>query len=215
MMLTSKLWITYVFFLVFSIAYLHIYPLQVYAAIWNFDLARGVFCSAFGCLTQIFAFTMFGAVLSVVLMTYWIVRQEGNKIRYIPLALGVAYIATISTTMWYEQLYANVWDAAHHASTWYVFYYMNPDTFLYVVMVMSLVLVAYPWMRRANLKFVAVFALLTVVFFAAWYEVGFGYPVESPLFYFLNGASRIASHLAISFTVAGKRQFKLHAPHRE
>jgi autotransporter translocation and assembly factor TamB len=73
---------------------------------------------------------------------------------------------------------------------------------------MSLLLVAYPWMRRANLKIVAALALLTVVFFGAWYAIGFGFPTTSGLAYFLNGASRVSSQLAVSFTVAGKLKLR-------
>lgn len=200
----SKLWIPFVFFLVFSVALLWWYPLQVYSAIFGLNLSQGEFVGSNG-QSEIFAFTIVGAIMSLALMTYWILKQEGNKIKYAPVALTVAYIATISITMWYEQLYVNLWDAANGSSYWYHFYYSDPVRLLYVVMDMSLLIVAYPWMKRANVKFVAAVSLLTVFFFAAWYETGLGFPTSSTLAYFLNAASRISSQLTISVTVAGER----------
>jgi len=198
-----KLWIPYVLLLLVSIGFLWWYPLQVFQAIWGFSLSQGEFVGSNG-QSQIFAFSIIGGIISLVLMTYWILRQEEKKVKYFPIALAVAYICTISITMWYEQVYANLWDYANHTMYWYNFY-TNPPKLLQVIIDMSLLLAAYPWMSRANLKFVLWFTALIAVFFLLWYATGLGFPTTSSFAYFLNGASRISSQLGVAVTVTPSR----------
>jgi len=106
--------------------------------------------------------------------------------------------------MWYEQVYANLWDAANHTAFWFDVY-TNPTKLLLVIMDMGLLLVAYPWMKRANIKLVLSCTLLTSLFFALWFGIGFGFPTNSPLTYFLNGASRIVSQLAVASFVRSRK----------
>lgn len=199
----GKLWIPYILLLLISIGFLLWYPLQVFQAIWRFSLSKGEFVGSNG-QSQIFVFSIVGAIVSVVLMTYWILKQERNKLEYFPIAVAVAYVCTISITMWYEQVYANLWDFANHTMYWYNFY-TNPPKLLQVMVDMSLLFVAYPWMRRENIRWIISFATLTALFFLLWYATGFGFPTTSPAAYLLNGASRISSQLGVAVSVAPKR----------
>jgi MFS superfamily sulfate permease-like transporter len=183
-----------------GVVYFYWYPLQVLDAISGFNANNGSFDGSSGT-QQIFAFTVFSAVLSLMLMTYWITQQEAGRLRYVPVALLVAYIATISTTMWYEQLYANLWDLANKSSYWYDFYYLRPYKVVLTVVDMALLFVAYPWFRRDNIPKVALFSLLTLAMFIGWYAVGFGEPTSSAGAYFFNASSRIFSQAAIAVSV--------------
>ena len=134
-------------------------------------------------------------------MTVWIVRSERtSKWGNILVAVAVAYICTIAVTMWYEQIYANLWDLANHSTYWLIFYTFPPKMFQ-VIVDMSLVFVALPWMRRSNIKLVVLFSLITIGCFLAWFDTGFGFPASSELAYSLNGGSRIASQLAMALAV--------------
>jgi len=202
-MYEGKLWIPYILLLLFGIGFLWWYPLQVYDAIWGFDVARGEFIGSNG-QSQIFAFSIVAGILSLFLITYWIVNQEGRRIEYLPVALAVAYICTISVTMWYEQVFASLLDAANHSAYWFD-YYTYPPKLLQVIMDMGSLLVAYPWMKRANTKLVSTCVVLTALFFVLWFWIGFEFPTSSPFAYFLNGASRITSQLAIAVTVKSRK----------
>ncbi|MGI0081413.1 MAG: hypothetical protein ACRECH_17550 [Nitrososphaerales archaeon] len=139
---SRKFWIPYVLLLLLGVAFLYWYPEQILQAIGGFSFSQGAFVGSDG-KSQISAFSIARGILSFVLMTMWIVRQEAGRFRYLPIALTVSYICTISVTMWYEQVYANFWDIANHTSYWFVFY-TQPDKLLQVLIDMSFVLVAYP-----------------------------------------------------------------------
>lgn len=141
-------------------------------------------------------------------------KQEGGRSRYVPLALLVSYIATISTTMWYEQVYANPWDSANRSTYWYAFYYLDHYKLLLVVVDMSLLLVAYPWFRRQNLKLVVLFSALTLAMFLGWFAAGFQFPTDSAVAYFFNATSRLFSQIAIAVSVyPGRKVTKLTPQH--
>jgi hypothetical protein len=192
--------------LIGGIIWLWWYPLQVLQAIPKFNWAQGTFVGMTGT-SQILAFSLAGGLASLVLMTYWIMKSENFKLKSLPVALAVAYICTIAVTMWYEQLYANLWDMANHTNYW-LEYYVNPAKLLQVVIDMSLVFVAYPWMRRANIKLVILLSAVTIASFGAWFEIGFVFPTTSALAYFFNASSRIASQLAMAVTVLNKSPIK-------
>jgi len=193
------LFIPFALLLAFGVVWLYWYPLQVVQAITGFNWAEGAFVGSSG-QSQIFSFSIAGGALSLLLMTYWIYRQEGSRRASIPVALAVGYICTIAVTMWYEQVYANLWDLANGTAYWFNFY-ANPPKLLTVVVDMGLLFVAYPWMRRANLKLVTIFTLLTLAFFGLWYVTGYGFPTSSASAYLFNGGSRIFSGLAIATSV--------------
>ncbi len=157
--------------------------------------------------SQIFAFSLAGGLASLLLMTYWIMKSENFNLKSLPIALAVAYICTIAVTMWYEQLYANLWDIANHTNYWFE-YYARPFKLLEVVTDMGLVFVAYPWMRRSNIKLVILFSALSIASFGAWFETGFVFPTTSALAYFLNASSRISSQLAMAVSVFKRYQLK-------
>jgi len=194
-----NLWIPYILLLLVSVAILAWYPAQIIQAISGFSFTQGAFVGSDG-KSQIFAFTPLGAAMAVALMAFWISKQEGYRKRYIPIAILVAYICTISVTMWYEQIYASLWDYANHTSYWFTIY-SQPGKLLEVLVDMSLLLVALPWMRRGNLRLVGIFSGLTLLFFACWLATGFSFPTSSVPAYFFNGASRISSELAIAVSV--------------
>ena len=166
---------------------------------FGFNFSQGTFVGSNG-QSQIFSFTVAGAVLSMVLITLWIFRQEEKQGRYLPLTIVVAYICTISVTMWYEQIYAALSDSSNH-STYWLNLYSQPDKLTEVIIDMVLLFVAYPWMKRQNLKLVSIFALLTLGFFVGWYAIGFKFPITSALAYFFNAASSIKSQIAVALTV--------------
>ncbi|MDA4111680.1 MAG: hypothetical protein OK439_04025 [Thaumarchaeota archaeon] len=201
-----KLWIPYLLLLIVRVGFLAWYPEQVLNAITGFNSSQGSFIGSDG-RSQIFIFSIAGGVISFVLMTISIMIQQKNDPKYLPIALLVAYICTISVTMWYEQIYANLWDLANHTSYWFT-YYTEPGKLLQVLIDMSLLLVAYPWMKRANLKMVGVFSILTLVLFAGWFAIGYGFPTTSSLAYFFNGSSRICSQLAIAVSVLPQKSQK-------
>jgi hypothetical protein len=201
----------YTTLLVAAIAWLWWYPLQVIQAISGFSVKEGAFVGADGN-SQIFAFSIAGAIISFVLMSWWIFKKSKERKTWkgALTAVAVAYICTIAVTMWYEQIYANLWDLANHTTYWLDFY-TTPYKFLEVVVDMSLVFTALPWMRKSNSKWVVLFSCLTIGFFVIWFRIGFVFPTTSALAYFCNGASRISSQLAIAFSVfpGAKRQNNL------
>ena len=195
----AKLRIPFIMLLLISLAILSWYPTQLLQAIFGFNFSQGTFVGSSG-QSQIFSFTVADAALSMVLITLWIFRQEERKGRYLPLAIVVAYICTIPVTMWYEQVYAALSDLSNHSSYW-LNLYSQPDKLTEVIIDMGLLFVAYPLMKRQNLKLVSIFALLTLVFFAGWYAIGFEFPTTSAVAYFFNAASRITSQIAVALTV--------------
>jgi hypothetical protein len=199
-----RLWVPYLMLIAVSIILLYWYPLQLIAAIEG-SSSQGAFIAAEAS-NHVYYFTVAGAIISFVLVTLFILKQEKFRPSFIPLALAVAYITTISVATWYEQLYANIWDVYYHTDFWRAYYSVgSPPGYALVVIDMLLVLVAYPWMRRSNLRMVLLFVLLTLLSFAGWILVGYGTPNTSWLDYLLNSSSRIMSHLALAFTMRPSR----------
>jgi hypothetical protein len=184
---------------------LYWYPLDLLAVLTG-SVSQGSFIAA-DKTNQVYFFTIAAAVVSVVVVSWSILKQERFKRAYLPLAILVAYVSTISVTMWYEQLYANLWDVYFHTSYWYEYYISGfIPGYGWVFIDMALVLVAYPWMRTANARLVAMALLLTLVSFTAWISVGYGRPNVSVLDYSLNASSRIFSQLTLVASVLPSRR---------
>jgi hypothetical protein len=194
-----KLWVPYLMLLAISIVILYWYPFQLVSAVQGSRSPGGFVISPS---EQVQYFTVAGAIVSFTLVTLFILKRERFKPAFIPLALVVAYITTISVTMWYEQLYANIGDAYLQTDYWRGYYMVgNPPRYALVLIDMLLVLVAYPWMRRSNLKIFLFLVLMTLLSFVGWAAVGYGHPNDSWLDYLFNGTSRILSNLALASTV--------------
>jgi hypothetical protein len=199
-----RLWVPYLMLIAVSIILLYWYPLQLIAAIEG-NSSQGAFIAAEAS-NHVYYFTVAGAIISFILVTLFILKQERFKPSFIPLALAVAYITTISVAAWYEQLYANIGDVYYHIDYWRTYYSVgSPPGYALVVIDMLLILVAYPWMRRSNLKVVLLLVLLTLLSFACWILVGYGRPNTSWLDYLFNASSRIMSDLALAFTMRPAR----------
>jgi hypothetical protein len=195
-----KLWVPYLTLLAISIVLLYWYPLQLIAALQG-SSSQGAFIAA-NPSNQVHYFTIVGAIISFCLVALFILKQERFKPSFIPVALVVAYIATISVTEWYEQVYANIWDVYYQTDYWRAYYSVGfPPGYALVLIDMLLILVVYPWTRRSNVKIVLIFVFLTLVSFVGWIMVGYGRPNVSWLDYLFNAGARIMSHLALAFTV--------------
>jgi hypothetical protein len=206
----GSLRVSYLLLLVSAVAFLYWYPLQIINAIGGFDIHSGAFVGTAGN-QDLFAFTVVSAAVSFGLIVCCIMKREGRELRHLPVALLVGYVATISATMWYEQVYANLWDLANNSSYWFTFYYLDPTKLLLTVIDMSLVLVAQPWFRRQNLKLVALFAGLTLAMFLGWFLTGFQFPTDSGTAYFFNASSRLFSQAAVAVSVypGGLKDFRI------
>lgn len=195
--LTAKLRAPALYGLAIFVAVLNLwwYPLHLLGAFAGFDLAAGALVDSSG--AQVFSFTIGAAALSFVLMFRWI-KRAGSAWW---MAAGVAYAATIGTTVWYEQVFATLLDFHFRSSYWFGFYWLNPVQAFGVVFGMAVVFMAFPWFGRQNAKPVAILVAVTLACFAAWFITGYGYPTSSPFAYAMNGGSRVASQLAVAFAV--------------
>ena len=191
--LQQKAIIPYIALIFVAVIYTDWYPQHALTSLTHY--AGGGFFN--GGNYPIYSFTYAGAVLSVVGVTYFILKQENFKLMYLPIALGVSYLATISATVWYEQIWIGLGTLFAHFTFWANFY-GSLFEFLGVIANASLVLVLYPWIRWRKNKNLILYSFLSLfILFGIWIAAGYGFTWQSTIDWTLNASTRIMSQIIL------------------
>lgn len=172
-----------------------IYSLQHYSGNGLF----GIFNSETGASNRVGIqwFTLVGAAIQFLLITWAIWKSEGYTKIALPVALGAAYVSAISITLWYEAVYQSIGIYLLHNLSWNAIDLGGSP--LDTLIKLLLVFIVLPWANRENFKLVGLFAVVTAVGFLMWITGGYG---SLGLFgEVFNGMSRIASDLMVVMAV--------------
>jgi hypothetical protein len=152
-------------------------------------------------------FTYLGAIVSVLGVIWAIWKSNGMRPTIIPVAILAAYLGNVGITMWYEILYYIF--GGFSPLQWFknpfmvdiVGYGWTSIDLSIVLLDLLLVLPVVAFAKKQNwLKVVLCFAAV-IVFFVAWIQVGYGYPIFPTMDWWFNAGSRIGTDLVLLMLV--------------
>lgn len=148
----------------------------------------------------VYIFTYLGTGLSLILTALFVLRQTSRGEWY--LALLVAYVSTIVTTNWYEQVWSGLGVIFRPSEfQWWYQSHATGDQIFGTVGGLVWIAVIYPFVTRRGIRFSVPMWVVCGTSFALWVYIGFQLPNESTGAFVLNASTRISSQLIPSFMV--------------
>ncbi len=150
--------------------------------------------------TTIYPFTYAAALLSLVGVSYYIITGE-RRLWAIPSAILAARASTIGAINIYEQIFTGIGSLVWSETVWSRYYGGDFLTFMWGLSGMLWIITITPWIRRVNLKSVAIALGGFAAGMLAWVMTGYQSPDSSIVAYLLNAATRMLPHVALVLSV--------------
>jgi len=148
--------------------------------------------------TVIYPFTYLASILSLVGLTYYIMKAE-RSILYLVIAILAARASTIGMINLYEHIYTLLGSLfAWGENVWQRYYALDYITFMWSITGILWILSISPWWNRRNILPVAKVVAIYGALMMAWLATGYKAPEAGDFVsYILNGATRMITHIAL------------------
>ncbi len=190
--------VVYIAWLITSIPALAWYDTRALTALTNmgYDKAGNIIFVSSD--TVIYPFTYFASLLSLVGITYYIMKKE-HSIFFLRIAILAARASTIGMINLYEHVFTLlgsvfIWGE----NIWQRYYAPDPITLMWSITNTLWILAISPWWRRENIKLVATTLTIYTALMIAWLYTGYQTPeTGNPISYIINATTRITTHLTL------------------
>jgi len=143
---------------------------------------------------EVYIFTYVGAALSLVLVTFFVMKHLSREEWY--LAALVGYVTSVVTIGWYEQVWSGlglVFDSS--SFQWWYASHSTGDQVIGTIGGLLSILLIYPFVSKRGLRLSIPLWIACGAAFVVWIAIGYQLPDNSPMAWGLNAITRVSSQL--------------------